>query len=168
MPLEYSLTGRWMKSPISAKASIRGRFRCISARLIPMISPLMKTFSRPENSGIETRAQFQKRGNSPARDHPARGRLQDAADHLKQSALAAAVRAHETDDFTAIHAERDIPQGPEIGVQRLVPQRIQFADAVEGRLIQPIELRDVLDKQQTTSVAAYDKTMRLRAGLGVA
>ena len=120
-----------------------------------MISPLMKTFSRPENSGIETGAQFQQRGHSPARDHAARGRLQNSADHLEQSALAAAVRAHETDDLAAFHAEGDIAQRPEIGVQRLVPQRIQLADAVERRLVQPIELRDVLDEQQTTSVAAY-------------
>ena len=34
-------------------------------------------------------------------------------------------------------------------------QRIQLADAVERRLIEPVELRDVLDEQQITSVAAY-------------
>src|SRR5439155_13574947 len=53
MPLEYSLTGRSMNSPISAKASIDGMALAISARLRPMISPLRYTFSRPENSGLK-------------------------------------------------------------------------------------------------------------------
>jgi glutaminyl-peptide cyclotransferase len=50
-------------------------------------------------------------------------------------------------------------------MQRLVPQWIQFADSVEGGLIQAIELRNVLDEQQTTSVAAYHKTMRALQGV---
>ena len=89
---------------------------------------------------IETRAQFEQRGHSSTRDDAACRRLEDPADHLKQGALAAAVRTHQTDDFAALDAERDVPQCPEIGVQRLVTQRIQFADAVERRLIQPVEL----------------------------
>ena len=129
-----------------------------------MISPLMKTFSRPENSGLKPGAQFQQRGHAPAGHHPAGGRLEDAADHLEQRAFAAAVRPHQTDHLAALHAERDVPQRPEIGVERFVPQGIQFADPVEGRLIQPIDLRNVLDKQQTT----YHKAMRLRYALVVA
>ena len=39
MPLEYSFTGRSMNSPISAKASIEGMDRSISARLNPSSSP---------------------------------------------------------------------------------------------------------------------------------
>jgi hypothetical protein len=38
-----------------------------------------------------------------------------------------------------------------------VTQGIQFADAVEGRFVQTVELRDILDEQQTTSVAACYK-----------
>jgi hypothetical protein len=34
----------------------------------------------------------------------------------------------------------------------MAAQRIQLADAVEWLLVQPIQLRNVLDQQQTTSL----------------
>ena len=105
--------------------------------------------------GIEASAQFQKRGYASARYYAARGRLKDTTDYLEQRALAATVRSHQTDHLAAVNAERDIPQCPEIRVQRLAAKGIQLSDAVKRRLIELVAFRDVLDEQQTTSVAAY-------------
>jgi hypothetical protein len=52
IPLEYSLTGRLINSPTSAKLSISGKIRSVSAWESPKISLFKKTFSRPENSGL--------------------------------------------------------------------------------------------------------------------
>ena len=53
MPLEYVLTGWWMKSPISAKRSISARRASVSRRAKPISEAFMKTFSKPVNSGLK-------------------------------------------------------------------------------------------------------------------
>jgi hypothetical protein len=105
MPLEYSLTGRWMNSPISAKASIEGRFRPFRRGRSHDLAVDEDVFA-PREFGIESGAQFQQRGDAPARHHASGGGLKNAADHLQQRALAAAVGSHQADHFAAIHAER--------------------------------------------------------------
>ena len=128
MPLEYSFTGRWMNSPISANASIERQIALHLRAADPHDFAVDEDVFAAREFRIESGAQFQQRGDAPARHDAAGGGLQDSADDLKQRALAAAVRSHETDDFAALHAEGDIAQRPEIGVQRLAAQR----DSVRG------------------------------------
>ena len=51
MPLEYVLTGRSMKSPISANSSMAGSCARISRFDNPWSAALKRAFSRPVNSG---------------------------------------------------------------------------------------------------------------------
>ena len=55
--------------------------------------------------GVEACTEFQQGSDSAARNHTPCGGLQDAADHLEQGALAAAVGTHQTDHFASLHAE---------------------------------------------------------------
>ena len=51
MPEEYVFTGASMNSLISANSTISSKRFVISRFVRPSITPLMKTFSRPEISG---------------------------------------------------------------------------------------------------------------------
>jgi len=104
--------------------------------------------------GIETCAEFKQRRHPAPRHHTSLRWLQNAADDLEQRALPASVRSHQTDDFAFFHAETDVTQCPEVRVHRRAAQRIQLADSVPGSLIEPVQLRDVLNEQQAISVAA--------------
>jgi glutaminyl-peptide cyclotransferase len=122
----------------------------------------------PRELGIEAGAEFEQRGDAATSDDAPGGRLENAADDLQQRALAAAVGSDQADDFAAFDAEGDIAQSPEVGVQGFAPERIQFANAIERRPVKAIELRNVLDEQQVTSLTAYDETMRRWMSGGIA
>ena len=129
---------------------------------------LMKTFSPAGEFRIEIRRPvLQEGGDSPARYDSACRRLKDSADDLKQGIflpqLSRSDPATRLDDFTAIHTERDVPQGPEIRMQRLVAQWIQLADAIKRCLVQPVELSRRFGRAANNQcVAAHImETMRL-------
>ena len=123
-----------------------GRLARFRARPMPMISPLMKTFSRPREFGVEARAEFQQRRDAPARHNPSRGGLQDAADDLQQRALAAAVGSHQAEHFAAFDAEADVAQRPEIGVERLRIEGQQLRAGGRRDEIQAVKLGYVLNQ----------------------
>ena len=61
---------------------------------------------------IEARAEFEQRGDAPARHHASRGGLQDAADDLQQRALAAAVGTHQAEHLALFDLEADVLAAP--------------------------------------------------------
>ena len=61
---------------------------------------------------VEAGAQFELRRDSTARDYPTAGWLQNAADDLKKSALAAAIGADDAKHLTSFDVERYIAKSP--------------------------------------------------------
>jgi hypothetical protein len=99
---------------------------------------------------VETRAQFQQRGDTSARHNPSRSGLQDAADDLQQRTLAASVRSHQRKHFAALHFEADVLESPEIGMARLGTRK-HFVQAIYRPAIEAIKLGDILYKDQIQS-----------------
>ena len=92
-------------------------------------------------------AQFEQRGNPSARDHASAGGLQDAAHHLQESALAAAVGSDQTQHFALLDFEADVLECPEIGVARLGARK-HLLQPVDGTPVEPVKLRYVLYEDQ--------------------
>ena len=98
--------------------------------------PLMKTFSRPEISGMEAGAELDER-RDPALDvHGAARRLGDAGDELQRRALARSVPADDAEGRALRHAERHVLQR---GKRLARPQVAQDA-ALQQRALQRREL----------------------------
>ena len=110
--------------------------------------PLMKTFSRPEISGVESGAELDERRDAAVDAHRAARRLGDAGDELQRGALARAVAADDAEGRSLRHAERDIRQRrkrfarPQVAQDAPLEQR-----ALERRelpaAVAPVDLRDV-------------------------
>ena len=72
MPLEYSFTGRSMNAPISANAFDRGKYALHFAARDAQDFAVQKDVFAAGEFRIESRAQFEQRGDPPLRDHAAR------------------------------------------------------------------------------------------------
>jgi hypothetical protein len=97
---------------------------------------------------VESGAQFEQRRNPPARHHAPLGRLQDAAHHLQQRALAASVRPHQPSVS---------PRSPSKPISRSAQKsrcagagpRQHLAQPVGRTLIQTVQLGNVLNQDHT-------------------
>ena len=153
MPLEYSFTGRSMNAPISANFSIAGKNALHFAPRNAQDFAVEEDVFAAGEFGIEARAQFEQRRDAAARDDAAAGGGQDAADDLKQRALAGAIGADDAEDFAALDGESDVAQGPEFGGRMVVDEREQLGDAVHRAAVQTVHLGNVLDVQQQLILA---------------
>ena len=103
MPLEYSLTG-----PVNELADFgegfdggQGALDLGAAQTHDLA--VQEDVLAAAEFGIEAGAQFEQRGDAPARDHAALRGLQDAADDLQQRAFAAAVRPDQAQHLALFH-----------------------------------------------------------------
>src|ERR1700730_16022745 len=62
---------------------------------------------------MKTGANLKQARDPPAQAHAPRSRLRDAAQNLKYGAFAGTVLADDADDFTALHIEAHVLEGPE-------------------------------------------------------
>ena len=146
MPLEYSLTGRAINSPISAKASMEGMARSISARLSPMISPFRKTFSRPLNSGLKPAPNSSRAAMRPrVTTRPLVG-CRMPATICSSVLLPEPFGPYQRQRLAFFDLEADIAQRPKIGMELALVERQRLAQAVGGTAVELVELGDVLDQ----------------------
>ena len=73
--------------------------------------PLMKTFSRPEISGMEPGAELDQRRDAPVDAHAPGRRLGDAGHQLQHRALAGSVAADHAERPAGRHGERHVTNG---------------------------------------------------------
>ena len=108
----------------------------------------MKTFLAAVELGIEAGAQLQQsRHSSPPYDAP-RGGLQDPAQNLQQGALSGTVGADNAKGLALADRKIDAPQRPEILMKRPAAEPHRFLEAVNGAVVDLVELGDVLGEEQ--------------------
>ena len=96
---------------------------------------------------VEARAELDERGDVAADGAGALARLEHAGDDLEHGGLAGSVGAHQPYHVSALHLERDVLQGTELGEEELM------ADELDEILLEVVELlrrhvedhRDVVD-----------------------
>ena len=100
--------------------------------------PLMKTFSRPEISGMEAGPELDERRDAALDGHgPGRG-LRDAGDELQRGALARSVPADDAEGAARRHREGDVRERGERLVRLQIAQEARRQErALERRELAP-------------------------------
>ena len=146
MPLEYSLTGP-RDELADLGEGLDGRHGALDfgAAQSHDFAVQEDVFAAGE-FGVESRAQFQQRGDAPARHHASLGGLQDAGDDLQQRALAGPVGPYQRQRLAFFDLEADIAQRPKIAVELALDKRQRLAQAVGGTAVELVKFGYVLDQ----------------------